>query len=171
MLKSLVNKYLKAALDELFIDGGNVSMSMGSDLFSDSSINLSSLTFRSDLFDIYLQPLRLVSGSLGKLSVEGLAELALSMGKVRCQVDQVFLLFEVDDNLDAERVMIMKKLLLELQGPCYTLFTHVTHSSHPPFASTPLLYHTSSRYYNTPSKTPSIIPSNTPLEQTSTSNY
>ena len=94
-------------------------MSMGSDLFSDSSINLSSLTFRSDLFDIYLQPLRLVSGSIGKLSVEGLAELALSMGKVRCQVDQVFLLFEVDDNLDAERVQVMKKLLLELQG-CYS---------------------------------------------------
>lgn len=118
MLKALVNKYLKAALDELFIDGGskNVSMSMGSDLFSDSSINLSSLTFRSDLFDLYLQPLRLISGSIGKLSVEGLAELALSMGKVRCQVDQVFLLFEVDDNLDAERVQIMKKLLLELQG-------------------------------------------------------
>ena len=116
MLKSLVNRYLKAALDELFIDGGNVSMSMGMDLFSDSSINLSSLTLRSDLFDIYLQPLRLISGSVGKLSVEGLAELALSMGKVRCQVDQVFLLFEVDDNLDAERVQVMKKLLLELQG-------------------------------------------------------
>ena len=124
MLKAIVNKYLKAALDELFIDGGNVSMSMGSDLFSDSSINLSSLTFRSDLFDIYLQPLRLISGSIGKLSIEGLAELALSMGKVRCQVDQVFLLFEADDNLDAERVQIMKKLLLELQGNVNCLAIH-----------------------------------------------
>ena len=124
MLKAIVNKYLKAALDELFIDGGNVSMSMGSDLFSDSSINLSSLTFRSDLFDIYLQPLRLISGSIGKLSIEGLAELALSMGKVRCQVDQVLLLFEVDDNLDAERVQIMKKLLLELQGNVNCLAIH-----------------------------------------------
>lgn len=134
MLKALVNKYLKAALDELFIDGGskNVSMSMGSDLFSDSSINLSSLTFRSDLFDLYLQPLRLISGSIGKLSVEGLAELALSMGKVRCQVDQVFLLFEVDDNLDAERVQIMKKLLLELQGS-HLVSSHLSiHLRHQP---------------------------------------
>lgn len=116
MLKTLVNKYLKAALDELFIDGGKVFMSMGTDLFSDSSIDLSNLTFRPDLFDIYLQPLRLISGHLSKLTIEGIAELALSMGKVRCQVDEVFLLFEVDGNMDAERAQVLKKLLLELQG-------------------------------------------------------
>ena len=118
MIKSLVNKYLKAALDELFINGGNMSMSvLGSDLFSESSIDLHHLTFRPDVFDAYLQPLRLVSGHLGTLKVEGVAEMALSIGKLRVQVENVFLLFEVDDQLDAERVQLLKKVLLELQGP------------------------------------------------------
>lgn len=65
MIRSIVNKFLKAALDELFVDAGNVQMSMGADLFSESTIHLKNLTFRSDVFDICLQPLQLVYGHLG----------------------------------------------------------------------------------------------------------
>jgi N-terminal region of Chorein or VPS13 len=116
MIKTVINKFLKAALDEVFIDAGNVQMSMGADLFSESTIHLKNLTFRPDIFDICLQPLRLISGHLGKFSVDGLAELALGSGKIRCQLENVFLLFGVDENADAEQVQVMKKLLLELQG-------------------------------------------------------
>ena len=116
MMKSIVNKFLKAALDELFVDAGNVQMSMGADLFSESTIHLKNLTFRPDIFDVCFQPLHLISGHLGKLSVDGIAELAFGAGKIRCQVENVFLLFGVDENADAEQVQIMKKLLLELQG-------------------------------------------------------
>lgn len=116
MMKSIVNKFLKAALDEVFVDAGNVQMSMGADLFSESTIHLKNLTFRPDIFDVCFQPLQLISGHLGKLSVDGIAELAFGAGKIRCQVENVFLLFGVDENADAEQVQIMKKLLLELQG-------------------------------------------------------
>ena len=116
MIKTVINKFLKAALDEVFIDAGNVQMSMGADLFSESTIHLKNLTFRPDIFDICLQPLHLISGHLGKFSVDGLAELALGSGKIRCQLENVFLLFGVDENADAEQVQVMKKLLLELQG-------------------------------------------------------
>jgi hypothetical protein len=116
MIRTIINKFLKATLDELFIDAANVQMSMGADLFSESTIQLKDLTFRPDLFDICLQPLRLISGHLGKLSVDGLAELAFGAGKIRCQIENVFLLFGVDESADAEQVQIMRKLLLELQG-------------------------------------------------------
>lgn len=115
-MKSIVNKFMKAILDELFIDAGNVQMSMGPDLFSESTIHLKNLTFRPDIFDVCLQPLHLISGHLGKLSVDGIAELALGAGKIGCQVENIFLLFGVDENADAEQVQVMKKLLVELQG-------------------------------------------------------
>lgn len=116
MMRSIVNKFMKAILDELFIDAGNVQMSMGPDLFSESTIHLKNLTFRPDIFDVCLQPLHLISGHLGKLSVDGIAELALGAGKIGCQVENIFLLFGVDENADAEQVQVMKKLLVELQG-------------------------------------------------------
>ena len=115
-MKGIVNKFLKAALHELFVDAGNVQMSMGADLFSESTIHLKNLVFRPDIFDVCLQPLHLISGHLGKLSVDGIAELAFGAGKIRCQVENVFLLFGIDENADAEQVQVMKKLLLELQG-------------------------------------------------------
>jgi hypothetical protein len=106
MIKTIINKFLKATLDELFIDAGNVQISMGADLFSESSIQFKDLTFRPDLFDICLQPIRLISGHLGKLSVDGIAELAFGAGKIRCQIENVFLLFGVDESADAEQVYI-----------------------------------------------------------------
>ena len=99
-MKSIVNKFMKAILDELFIDAGNVQMSMGPDLFSESTIHLKNLTFRPDIFDVCLQPLHLISGHLGKLSVDGIAELALGAGKIGCQVENIFLLFGVDENAE-----------------------------------------------------------------------
>jgi len=79
MLKSFINKALKAALSELFTnsnEGGGVSISMGADLFSESNLNLKNLNMRPDLLDVFLQPLRLVSGHLSSLKLEGIAELA-----------------------------------------------------------------------------------------------
>lgn len=79
MLKTFINKALKAALSEVFTnanDGGGVSLSMGADLFSESNLNLKNLNIRTDIFDVLLQPLKLVSGHVGSLKLEGIAELA-----------------------------------------------------------------------------------------------
>ena len=62
MIKSLVNKYLKTFLGEIFLDAPNIQLSMGADLFSEAKIQVDSLSLRPDIFDIYLQPLKLVSG-------------------------------------------------------------------------------------------------------------
>lgn len=60
MLKSIVNKYLKAFLSEVFLDAPSANVSM--DLFSDTNLTLNELTFRPDIFDIHFQPFRLISG-------------------------------------------------------------------------------------------------------------
>jgi hypothetical protein len=113
MLKSFINKALKAALNELFTNASEgVSLSMGSDLFTDSNLNLKNLIIRPDLFDILLQPLRLVSGQISSLKLEGIAEMAFG-GKLRLTVENVFLLFQVDEDIDAERSQILKKILIE----------------------------------------------------------
>ncbi len=91
---------------------------MGADLFSDSNINLNNLTFRPDIFDVCLQPLKLVSGHLGLLKVEGIAELALG-GKLKFNAENCFLLFEVDSNSDAEYLQSLKKILIELQSDTF----------------------------------------------------
>ena len=62
MLKSLVNKYLKAFLGEVFLNAPSAQLSIGADFFSDSNLRLDDLTFRPDIFDINLQPFRLISG-------------------------------------------------------------------------------------------------------------
>ena len=74
MLKSFINKYIKAALNELFIDSTKDSFqfSVGADLFSDSNINLKNLTFRPDLFDAYLYPLKLVFGHVDDINLTGI---------------------------------------------------------------------------------------------------
>lgn len=113
MLKSFINKALKAALSELFLNANEgVSLSMGSDLFTDSNLNLKNLIIRPDIFDILLQPLRLVSGQISSLKLEGIAEMAFG-GKLRLNVENVFLLFQVDEEIDAERSQILKKILIE----------------------------------------------------------
>ena len=37
-------------------------LSMGADLFSEAKIQMDNLSLRPDVFDVYLQPLKLVSG-------------------------------------------------------------------------------------------------------------
>ena len=64
MLKSIVNKYLKAFLGEVFLNAPSAHLSIAADLFSDSNLRLDDLTFRPDIFDINLQPFRLISGIL-----------------------------------------------------------------------------------------------------------
>lgn len=115
MIKTVINKFIKAALDELFVDAPSVNLSMGADMFSDSNINLTNLTFRPDIFDVYAQPFRLISGHVGQLCAEGIAELALG-GKLKFQVDNVCLLFGLDTVADPEKIQTMKKILLELQA-------------------------------------------------------
>ena len=46
--------------------------------------------------------------------VLGLAEIYLG-GKVRIQLENVFLLFNIDSNADAEQIQIMKKILIEMK--------------------------------------------------------
>lgn len=118
MIKTIVNKFLKAALSELFINAPSVSLSMGADLFTDSNINLNSLTFRPDIFDVCFQPLKLVSGHLGMLKVEGIAELALG-GKLKFHAENCFLLFNIDTTSDAEYLQSLKKILIELQSDAF----------------------------------------------------
>lgn len=115
MLKSIINKFIKAVIDEVFLDAPSIQLSLGADLFSDSKIHLNNLTFRPDLFDVSLQPLSLSSGFLGSLNVEGIAELALG-GKLKVQAEDIFLLFRLELNPDAEKVQTMKKILIELNS-------------------------------------------------------
>ena len=117
MIRAVINRMLKAALSELFLDATSdaVHVSMGADMFADSKIHLNNLTFRADIFDAMLHPLQLVSGHLGSLSIEGIAELALG-GKVKCNLDGLFLLFRVDEELDAQRVQFLKKVLAEISA-------------------------------------------------------
>lgn len=115
MIRSIINKAVRAVLDELFLDAPSVNLSMGADLFSDSKINLSNLRFRPDIFDISLQPFSLVAGHLGSLNVEGIAEVALG-GQLKFQAENIFLLFRLDSIADPEKVQTMKKILIELQS-------------------------------------------------------
>ena len=118
MIKTIINKVLKATLSELFVNAPTVQLSMGADMFSDSNVNLSNLAFRPDIFDVVLQPLKLVSGHLGMLKVEGIAELALG-GKLKFQAENIFLLFTVDTTSDAEYMQSLKKILIELQSETF----------------------------------------------------
>jgi hypothetical protein len=115
MIKTIINKAVRAVLDELFVDAPSVQLSMGADLFSDSKLNLSNLTFRPDIFDISMQPFHLVHGHVGSLNMEGIAELALG-GKLRFNAQNIYLLFEIDRLADPEKIQNMKKILLELQS-------------------------------------------------------
>lgn len=115
MIRTIINKAIKAVLDELFLDAPSVNLSMGADLFSDSRIDLSNLQFRPDIFDISLQPFSLVAGHVGSLNVEGIAEVALG-GQLKFQAENIFLLFRLDSIADPEKVQTMKKILIELQS-------------------------------------------------------
>ena len=118
MFKSFVSKYLKVALNELFVDPAKDSIQLsvfGADLFSDSNVHLKNLTFRPDLFDTFLYPMKLVYGYLGDLCIEGIAELAFG-GKIRIQVDSIYLLFRVETIVDPEYLQYLKKLMIELQS-------------------------------------------------------
>jgi hypothetical protein len=116
MIRSVVNRALKVVLTELFVDVADDALHvslLGTDIFSQSNLSFKNLKFRPDIFDAYLQPLRMVSGHLEKLTVEGFAELALG-GSVKCQLDNLFFLFEVDTEPDAQRVQFLKKMLVEM---------------------------------------------------------
>lgn len=114
MIKTIINNAVKAVLDEFFLNAPSIQISMGADLFSDSKINLSNLTFRPDIFDISLQPFTLVHGHLGSLNIEGVAELALG-GQLKFVAENIFLLLKVDKDCDPEKVQTMKKILIEMQ--------------------------------------------------------
>eukprot|EP01038_Epipyxis_sp_PR26KG_P014405 gene14405-19336_t len=114
MFRSIANKFLTAALSELFTNiSSSLQLNLSADLFADTSIKLQNLFFKNDIFDISLSPLRLVSGSVETLFIEGIAELALG-GKLKFQMENIYLLFVVDQDIDAERMQYLKKLQIEL---------------------------------------------------------
>lgn len=115
MLKTIINSYIKAVLRDLFEDAakGAMKLSLG-DLFSKSDLLLNNLTLRADAFDAGLHPLKLVSGHISQLHVEGIAE-AYMGGNVRVVLDGLYLLFNIDMNADIEQVQIMKKILIEMK--------------------------------------------------------
>lgn len=91
MLKSFINKSIKAALSEIFTnanDSSAMSLSLGSDLFSQSSLNLKNLIIRPDLLDVLLQPLHLINGHIASLKLEGVAELAFG-GKLQLTIENI----------------------------------------------------------------------------------
>jgi hypothetical protein len=93
-MNRLVNQILKTVLSELFVDAlkDTIHLSFGDDLFSSSKIHLNNLTFRSDIFDSCLYPFKLLSGYLGHLNIDGLAEFALG-SSIHITLDNIFLLF------------------------------------------------------------------------------
>mmetsp|Transcript_21463 Transcript_21463/g.31127 ORF Transcript_21463/g.31127 Transcript_21463/m.31127 type:complete len:1650 (-) Transcript_21463:216-5165(-) len=114
-MNRIVNQLLKTALSELFVGSAKdtVQINIGSDLFSSSNVNLKNLTIRPDIFDACLHPLKLVSGHLGQLKIEGVAEAALG-APIKVFVENVFLLFTLSRCDDPEHVQTVKKILLEL---------------------------------------------------------
>ena len=128
MIKSLINRFIRNAVDELFINpsssgsgsgsaskDGSFSINFGAgDLFTDSSLNLSNLTLRKDVFNVLLEPLNLVSGHIGQLSLQGIAEALLTGGKISCTASDVYLLFDVNSTATVEEVQLARKILLEL---------------------------------------------------------
>lgn len=80
MFKTIFNRYIKAVLRDLFEDASkdHVQVSMG-DLFGKTDLLLNNLVLRADVFDIALYPLKLVSGHIGKLHVEGTVQYIISL--------------------------------------------------------------------------------------------
>jgi hypothetical protein len=126
-MNRLINQVLKTALNELFIDAlkDTVHLSLGDDLFSSSKIHLQNLTLRSDIFNSIFFPFQLVSGHLGNLLIEGLAEIALGGGTgIKISIENVFLLFSFHSQacheLNVLTIQILKKIFLELISKAVT---------------------------------------------------
>lgn len=131
MLKHVLNQYIKSAMGELFADPEShletkdqseekrsVFQNLLSILTVQDDIVFSNLSFKPDIFDILLQPVRLISGSVGRLKVGGLMK-AYAGGSLTVRIDNLFLLFQVDgleSISDPEKTHILKKLYLELQS-------------------------------------------------------
>jgi len=119
MIRTVINKFLKAVLSELFTESGgrdNISLSMGStsDIFASTSVNLENLTFRPDIFDVCVHPLHLISGHIGKVAISGIAEALTIGGKVTAQANDIYLLFGIEQNASAEQIQLLRKLFVEL---------------------------------------------------------
>ncbi len=115
MIRSIINKFISSALKEIFTDsGGRDNVHISLDIFSDSAIELESLTFRSDIFDVCLAPLHLVHGHVGKLSIVGVLEAFSTGGRITCNVNDLYLLFHVDKTATIEQIQLIKKIYIEL---------------------------------------------------------
>ena len=114
MFKSIVQSYLKTVTSELFEDGNEkMKLNLG-DLFGKTDLTLTNLTLRPDAFDIGLHPLRLISGHISNLYVQGVAE-AFMGGTIQIVIEECYLLFTIDTNTSIEQIQLMKKLLLEMK--------------------------------------------------------
>lgn len=115
MIRSIINKFISSTLKEVFTDaGGRDNVHISLDIFSDSAIELESLTFRSDIFDVCLSPLHLVYGHVGKLSIVGVLEAFSTGGRITCNVNDLYLLFNVDKTATIEQIQLIKKIYIEL---------------------------------------------------------
>jgi hypothetical protein len=120
MIKRFLAQHLKAVLSELFENADAVfgsSLPTTASLFAvlcGTSAPEHPLILKPDIFDIMLQPLRLVSGTVGRVALDGLAQAALG-GPLTLRIENVYLLFGIQDNCDAGYAHLLKKLLLEMQ--------------------------------------------------------
>ena len=116
MLKAFLNRSLRRCFDEVFIDP-DFTFHLNFLSAGTSNLTFENQRLKPDLFDVLLQPLRLVYGSVGQISVDGLAELTSSVSwntPIKIEISGVYLLFRVDAAADAERIQFLRKVLLEL---------------------------------------------------------
>ena len=125
MIKRLLNQYLRTILSELFLNADTLTKPQGTDSaghgdfidslsssYSSSNAPRENLIFRPDVFDISLYPIKLFSGSLGRVIIDGVAEAALG-GSLRIRLENLYLLFIVDDQCNPEYVHVLRKMLIE----------------------------------------------------------
>lgn len=117
MIKRIVHAAFKVILDEAFIGASKDTLKFDilGGIFTNSSIALKNLDIRPDIFDVCFQPVKLTCGHIGSMKIDGLAEAYLG-GVVTIAMDQIYLLFTVDTEADAEKIQIIKKLLIELRS-------------------------------------------------------
>ena len=131
MIKHILTQYLKSLLKEIFISPEkqleivskeesptkNIFKRLYQILSEQNELVFNTLAIKPDIFHIVCYPLKLVSGSVGRLKISGLSN-AYVGGSLSLRIDNLFLLFHVDDDdlCDPEKEHILKKLYLEIQS-------------------------------------------------------
>ena len=114
MIRRVVYHFLKSVINDIFVDVdvNAFHLSGVSDIFSCNTVSLHDLKIRTDIFDIIGHPLRLEWGSIGKLEIDGIADLSLG-SLLTITVDNVFLLFSPHDFCSVDFAQTLKKVVIE----------------------------------------------------------